>query len=393
MKNRLKIGLLPRIVIAIIAGVAAGCVFPEWLARIAATFNEVFGQFLSFLIPLIIVGFVAPAIADIGRRAGAMLVATAALAYGATLCAGFASYFTGTWLFPSMLSDGAASVPQEAAVAVEPYFTMSIPALMPVMTALVLAFMLGLGTAYVSGTALRHGLGEFRDVVSLAINRAVIPLLPIYIFGIFLNMTVAGQVGVILMGFLKIIAVIFLLHVLVLVVQYCVAACFFRANPFRMLWTMLPAYFTALGTQSSAATIPVTLRQAVKMGVSEDVAGFVVPLCATIHMSGSTLKIVACALALMIMQGIPYDAGMFSHFIAMLGVTIIAAPGIPGGAIMASLGLLSSILGFSDVQNAMMIALYISMDSFGTACNVTGDGALAAIIDRYFGKNKKNPVA
>ena len=160
-----------------------------------------------------------------------------------------------------------------------------------------------------------------------------------------------------------------------------------------MLWTMLPAYFTALGTQSSAATIPVTLRQAVKMGVSEDVAGFVVPLCATIHMSGSTLKIVACALALMIMQGIPYDAGMFSHFIAMLGVTIIAAPGIPGGAIMASLGLLSSILGFSDVQNAMMIALYISMDSFGTACNVTGDGALAAIIDRYFGKNKKNPVA
>lgn len=155
-----------------------------------------------------------------------------------------------------------------------------------------------------------------------------------------------------------------------------------------MLWEMMPAYFTALGTQSSAATIPVTLRQAVRMGVSEDVAGFVVPLCATIHMSGSTLKIVACALALMIMQGLPYDGGMFCHFIAMLGVTIIAAPGIPGGAIMASLGLLSSILGFSDAQNALMIALYISMDSFGTACNVTGDGALAAIVDRFYGNKK-----
>lgn len=153
-----------------------------------------------------------------------------------------------------------------------------------------------------------------------------------------------------------------------------------------MLWTMMPAYFTALGTQSSAATIPVTLRQTIKLGVNEDVAGFVVPLCATIHMSGSTLKIVACALALMIMQGIPYSVGEFAQFIAMIGVTIIAAPGIPGGAIMASLGLLSSILGFSDAQNAMMIALYIAMDSFGTACNVTGDGALAVIINRFFGK-------
>jgi Na+/H+-dicarboxylate symporter len=156
---------------------------------------------------------------------------------------------------------------------------------------------------------------------------------------------------------------------------------------------MMPAYFTALGTQSSAATIPVTLRQTVRMGVSEDVAGFVVPLCATIHMSGSTLKIVACALAIMLLQGLPYDAAMFANFIAMLGVTIVAAPGIPGGAIMASLGLLSGILGFSDAQNALMIALYIAMDSFGTACNVTGDGALAVIINRFFGKNiNKNSI-
>lgn len=208
-----------------------------------------------------------------------------------------------------------------------------------------------------------------------------------------MNMTVSGTVATILVAFVKVIAVIFCLHIFILLFQFAVASLFNGKNPLRMLWTMMPAYFTALGTQSSAATIPVTLRQTVRMGVSEDVAGFVVPLCATIHMSGSTLKIVACALAIMLLQGLPYDAAMFANFIAMLGVTIVAAPGIPGGAIMASLGLLSGILGFSDAQNALMIALYIAMDSFGTACNVTGDGALAVIINRFFGKNiNKNSI-
>ena len=143
---------------------------------------------------------------------------------------------------------------------------------------------------------------------------------------------------------------------------------------------MLPAYFTALGTQSSAATIPVTLERTRAMGVNEDIAGFVIPLCATIHMSGSTLKIVSCAIALMILQGIPFDGLMFAGFIGMLAITIIAAPGVPGGAIMASLGLLSSMLGFSQQDCAMMIALYIAMDSFGTACNITGDGAISLIV-------------
>lgn len=389
--RRFRLGLLGRIVIAIISGIAVGYIAPDWTARLAATFNEVFGQFLGFLIPLIILGFVAPAIADLGSRAGRMLVITALLAYGFTLLAGFTSYFTGAWLFPSMISSSAStdSALLSADTAVAPFFTMPIPSVMPVMTALVLAFMLGLGAAYVKASALRRGLDEFRSIVSLTINRAVIPLLPFYILGIFLCMTAVGQVGSILTTFIKIIAVIFVLHVLILLVQYCIAGAVSRRNPLRMLWTMMPAYFTALGTQSSAATIPVTLRQSIRMGVSEDVAGFTVPLCATIHMSGSTLKIVACALALMIMQGIPYDAGMFARFIAMIGVTIIAAPGIPGGAIMASLGLLSSILGFSDAQNAMMIALYIAMDSFGTACNVTGDGAVSVIIDRISGGKKR----
>ena len=181
---------------------------------------------------------------------------------------------------------------------------------------------------------------------------------------------------------------IFALHIFLLLLQYTIASFFSRhgRNPLKLLWTMMPAYFTALGTQSSAATIPVTLRQTVAMGVSEPVAGFTVPLCATIHMSGSVLKLVACSLALMITNGMPYDLGMFSYFIAMLAITIVAAPGVPGGAVMASLGLLSSILGFTEADNALMIALYIAMDSFGTACNVTGDGALSIIVDRFFGK-------
>lgn len=386
MKNKLKFGLLPRIIVAIGAGVLAGTVAPVWMARLCATFNDVFSQFLGFIIPLIILGFVAPAIADIGARAGKMLIATALLAYGFTLVAGYISYFTGALTFPSMIT-GRTTISLEASdSAITPFFSMSIPAVMPVMTALVLAFMLGLGMAYLEGTALRRGFSEFREIVVKTINKAIIPLLPFYIFGIFFNMTVMGQVGTILNAFIKIIVVIFALHIGILLLQYCIAGCFAKKNPLKMLATMMPAYFTALGTQSSAATIPVTLRQAIKMGVSEDVAGFTIPLCATIHMSGSTLKIVACALAIMIMEGLPYDAGIFSQFIAMLGVTIIAAPGIPGGAIMASLGLLSSILGFSDAQNALMIALYIAMDSFGTACNVTGDGAIAAIIDRFFKK-------
>ncbi|MCM1349241.1 MAG: dicarboxylate/amino acid:cation symporter [Firmicutes bacterium] len=394
MNRKIHIGLLGRILIGMCLGVGAGFIAPDWVGNLMATFNYVFSQFLGFLIPLIIVGFVTPAIADIGSKAGKMLIVTAAIAYFATLLAGFTSFLTADTVFPTLLHGQV--MPGEAtstSAASSPYFTIDIPSLMPVTTALVFAFMLGLGCAYIKGVTLRNVLYDLRDVVSLTINKAVIPLLPIYICGIFMSMTMEGKVVAILTAFSKIILIIFLLHIGILLFQYCVAAIFFRRNPLKMLWIMLPAYFTALGTQSSAATIPVTLRRAILMGVNEEIAGFVVPLCATIHMSGSTLKIVACAIALMILQGIPYDVGVVSQFIAMLGITIIAAPGIPGGAIMASLGLLSSILGFSDAQNAMMIALYIAMDSFGTACNVTGDGAIAAIVDRIFRKEIKKPAA
>ena len=381
-----KIGLLGKIIIAIALGVGLGMIVPEWIVRIFLTFNGIFSQFLGFAIPLIIVGLVAPAISDIGKGAGKMLLVTVLIAYGSTIFAGLCSYLTGAAVFPSMIS-AEALAHIETAAEPSPFFTVTIPPMMNVMTALVLAFMLGLGLASLNGrTTLKDAVHDFEHVIIKTISTAIIPLLPLYIFGIFLNMTFVGQVFSILTVFIKIIGIIFLIHIAILILQFAIAGGFAGKNPFKLLWTMLPAYFTALGTQSSAATIPVTLEQTRKNGVSEDVAGFVVPLCSTIHMSGSTLKIVACALALMIMQGMPYDFGMFFGFVCMLGITMVAAPGVPGGAIMAALGLLQSMLGFDQEAQALMIALYIAMDSFGTACNVTGDGAIALIIDRFFGR-------
>lgn len=385
--TKLRIGLLARIIIAIALGIGAGFIFPDWLSRIFTTFDSIFSNLLGFIIPLLILGFVAPAIADIGRKAGAMLGVTVLIAYLMTFGAGMTSYFTASSVFPALIGD--AKFPAEASAsadALAPYFTITMEPLMTVMSSLVLAFVLGFCCAVLPDRTitLKNLLCDFRNVIQLIITRLIVPLLPLYIFGIFLDMTAAGKVGPILMTFVKIIAVIFVLHVGILILQYCIAALFSRKNPFRSLWTMMPAYATALGTQSSAATIPVTLERTICMGVRPDVAGFVIPLCATIHMSGSTLKIVACAVALMIVHGMPFDTVMFASFVAMLGVTIVAAPGVPGGAIMASLGLLSSILGFSEADNAMMIALYIAMDSFGTACNITGDGAIAQIINRLF---------
>lgn len=382
----IKIGLLGKILVAIALGIGIGSISPEWIVRIFVTFNSIFSQFLGFAIPLIIVGLVTPAIADIGRKAGKMLIVTVVIAYISTIFAGLVSYLTGAAFFPSMIAGGEGLKTLSETVDTEPYFSVSIPPLMGVMTALVLAFMTGLGLASSQHKTLLDAAHGFEEIVTMTIKSAIIPILPLYIFGIFLNMTYVGQVFAILTVFIKIIGIIFLIHIGILILQFTIAGGVSHKNPFKLLWTMMPAYFTALGTQSSAATIPVTLDQTKKNGVPEDIAGFTIPLCATIHMSGSTLKIVACALALMIMQGIPYDLWQFFGFICMLAITMIAAPGVPGGAIMASLGVLQSILGFNQESLALMIALYIAMDSFGTACNVTGDGAIAIIVNRLLRK-------
>ena len=382
--KKFKVGLVGRIIIAMVLGMLLGDILPLKVTRVFVTFNGLFSQFLGFIIPLLIVGLVAPAIADIGKKAGRILLATTALAYFATLISGFASYFTSISIFPEIIEAGTLSNSLAQANDATAYFSIEIPPVMGVMSALILAFILGLGMANVRGVALHGVFNDFREIIYRTIARVIIPLLPLFIFGIALNMSYSGQAAAILSAFIRIIGVIFVLHIAVLIFQYCVAGLFTRRNPFPLLGRMLPAYFTALGTQSSAATIPVTLRQTIANGVNQDVAGFVIPLCATIHLSGSTLKIVACAIAIMLMQGTPLDFMQLSGFILMLGVVMVAAPGVPGGAIMAALGILNSMLGFGEQEQALMIALYITMDNFGTACNVTGDGAIALIINKFF---------
>ena len=388
MKKLFKIGLLPQVLVAIVLGVLLGGILPSWGIRIFVTFNEIFSQLLNFLVPLIILGMVAPAIADMGKKAGKMLLLTVGMAYGATILAGLASYGTAITTFPLIVDAAQASNTLAEDNNLTGFFQFSIPPLMSVMTALFFAFLLGLGVAKIKGHNLKHVLDEFKGIISLAIEKVIIPLLPLHIFGIFLNITQSGQIASMLTLFVKIIGVIFALHVAVLLIQYTIAGIVTRRNPFKLLYTMLPAYFTALGTQSSAATIPVTLKQTLANKVDEDVADFVIPLCATIHLSGSTLKIVACAIALMMMHGNPVMPSEMIYFIFMLGIVMVAAPGVPGGAIMASISVLQSILGFDESQIALMIALYITMDNFGTACNVTGDGALALIIDKIYKKRK-----
>lgn len=379
---KLKFGLLPRILLAIAAGIACGFFFPDWLTRIALTFNSIFGNFLGFIIPLLILGLVAPGIADLGRNAGRLLAITAALAWLFTLISGFGTYFTGTAVLPSLLDGSQFNESGVGAEALTPYFTVEMPPLMGVMTALILAFVLGLGMAYIHSSRLKGVMDDFKSIIDRVITGIIIPLLPFYIFGIFLSMTQSGQVAGVLGVFVKLIVVIFCLTVVLLLFQFSIAGFIARKNPLRMLRTMLTAYVTALGTQSSAATIPVTLEQTVKLGVRPELAGFVVPLCATIHLSGSMMKITACALAVSMISGHPIPMSTFAGFILLLSVTMIAAPGVPGGAIMAAVGLLESMLGFDDTLTGLMIATYIAMDSFGTATNVTGDGAVAVIVDR-----------
>ena len=382
-----KIGLLPRIIAAIALGLTLGKILPLPCVRVFATFNALFGQLLTFIIPLVIIGLVVPAIGDIGRNAGRMLVATVAIAYLDTLLAGMLAYGTGEFLFPKLITDSLGRGAAGDSASIAPFFTIKIPAMCDVMSALVFAFLVGLGIAYGKrAETLKNAAAEFRDMVEKALAKAIIPFLPIYIFGIFLMMTADGIAFRVLSDFAKIIAVIFALHVVILIYEFAIAGALARRNPLKLLWTMLPAYMTALGTSSSAATIPVTLAQTKKNGVPDEIAGFTVPLCATIHLSGSTMKITACALAICMIEGVPHGLPVFLQFIALLGVMMVAAPGVPGGAIMAALAPLGAILGFSSENQALMIALYIAMDSFGTACNVTGDGAIAIAVQKIFSR-------
>lgn len=378
--------LLPRIIVAIILGLSLGFILPQFIVKTFTTVNGIFSNFLGFCIPLIIVGLVVSGIGELGKGAGKLLLLTVVLAYGSTLFSGIFTYITSSAVYPFIIHSnqtGILSGDHQTAGGLVPYFTIQMPPVFDVMTALVFAFLVGIGITLLEGETLKNFFREFRQIIEKVISRVIIPFLPVYIFGIFLNMSYNGEAFEIITVFGKVITYIILLSFILLIIQFTVAGLISKRNPFTALKTMLPAYMTALGTASSAATIPVTLAQAKKSGVAEDIADFCIPLCATIHLSGSTMKIVGTSMAILLLQGESINFFMYLGFIMMLGITMVAAPGVPGGAIMAAIAILQSILGFNEQAIALMIAVYVAIDSFGTACNVTGDGAISLIVNRF----------
>lgn len=397
MEKKKKIGLLPKLIIAIILGIVIGNIAKASnlpiIVELGATFNGIFGNFLGFSIPLIIIGFVVPGIAELGDGAGKTLALTAGVAYVSTIVAGSLAFFADTAIFPSFLKVG--SIVLDNATNAEEtmlsgLFAVEMPAIMGVMSALLLSFLLGLGISVTKNQPLKDVFNGFQGIIIKLVESIIIPLLPFHVYGIFANMTYAGTVVEIMSVFIKVFGIIICLHVIIILVQYFIAGTIAKKNPIKLIKNVIPAYFTAIGTQSSAATIPVTVQCTKNNGVSDQIAEFVCPLCATIHLSGSTITLTSCAIAIMLLNGWDVTFGALFPFILMLGVTMVAAPGVPGGAVMAALGILESMLGFNEPMLALMIALYIAQDSFGTACNVTGDGAIAVFMDAITKKRINN---
>ncbi|WP_246388799.1 dicarboxylate/amino acid:cation symporter [Corynebacterium incognita] len=377
--------LLTKIIIAVIAGALCSQFFPEWLGRVFATINGLFSGFLNFFVPVLIFALIAPAIAKLGKGAGRLLGLTVGLSYGSTIIAGLLAYALSVWLYP-MLLDGATMAGSIADIeegALSPYFSVEMAPPFEVMTALLLSFCIGMAMTVVKTDVLYRGAVELEQVVIKIIWSFVVPLLPIYIFGMFVTLGMNGNIGSVLSSFTKVLTLAVVSTLVYLFVQYLVAGAVAGVNPFKALRTMSPAYFTALGTSSSAASIPISREAALKNGVSEEVAGFVIPLCATIHLSGSMIKLMLYAFALTFMTGMDVPTSKALGFMFLLAITMIAAPGVPGGAVMVATGLLSEMMGFDDSMVALMIAAYIAIDSVGTAANVTGDGAIALIVDKF----------
>ena len=384
--------LFVRILIAIACGVALGFVLPDIGVRAMKTFNVLFAQLLKFIIPLLILGLVTPAIAHVGKGAGKMLLTVMGIAYLSTICAGFFAHLCGSNLLPLYLTAGELSGDAATAKEFLPYIDLKIPPICDVLTALLLSFMIGVGIIVTDAGGLRKGFDEFGNIVRLTIERVIIPMLPWYVFTMICEMSAKGVVAVVLGSGAKIILTGVVLSVIYLVIQYCIAGAIAGKNPFKCLWNMLPAYFTAFSICSSSAAIPVTSECTRKNGIPDDIVDFTIPLCSTVHMCGSTIKLAVSSIAVAYLTGTPLPFAVYVHFVLMQGIAAVAAPGVMGGVLMASIGLLESIMGFSPEQTALVMTLYLALDGYGPACNVTGDGAIALIINRLFGK-KTNAIA
>lgn len=391
-----EIGLVPKLIIAIVIGILIGQFLPESVCRFVVTLSGIFGSFLKFVIPLMILAYVTMGIADLSQGAGKLLLITVLIAYGSTLVAGSSSYLVSSTLFPSFISaDALAQIEATAGNSVDSFFSIALPPVIDTLSAVVLAFILGLCMSAMRGKeigdTLYNSFKDFSTIIDKVLHKAIIPLLPLFICGTFVDMTKSGRTFVILGILWKVFLVVIIMHLIIITIQFAVAGAISKKNPFMLIKNQIPAYTTAIGTQSSAATIPVNLECAKNDGVSEEIRNFVVPLCANIHMAGSMITIVACATAVCLMNGIPIGLHTVVPFVMTLGVAMVASPGAPGGSIMTALPFLYMIFG-KDLGNtdgpicALMVALYITQDSFGTACNVSGDNAIGVVVEAIYQK-------
>ena len=391
-----EIGLVPKLIIAIVIGILIGQFLPESVCRFVVTLSGIFGSFLKFVIPLMILAYVTMGIADLSQGAGKLLLITVLIAYGSTLVAGSGSYLVSSTLFPSFISsDALAQIEATAGNSVDSFFSIALPPVIDTLSAVVLAFILGLCMSAMRGKeigdTLYNSFKDFSTIIDKVLHKAIIPLLPLFICGTFVDMTKSGRTFVILGILWKVFLVVIIMHLVIITIQFVVAGAISKKNPFVLIKNQIPAYTTAIGTQSSAATIPVNLECAKNDGVSEEIRNFVVPLCANIHMAGSMITIVACATAVCLMNGIPIGLHTVVPFVMTLGVAMVASPGAPGGSIMTALPFLYMIFG-KDLGNtdgpicALMVALYITQDSFGTACNVSGDNAVGVVVEAIYQK-------
>lgn len=376
-----KNSLLIKLLFAMLAGGLIGYLAPSWIIRVLNSFSFIFGQFIKFVVPFIIVGLVTPAIADAGRKAGRLLLITMGVAYASTLLSGAFVFCVSSSLFPAILDGGLAQnvVTREFPAC----FKLEIPPVMGVTTALAVSFMFGIGMVASGSKTLFLVFNEIKDVVSRTVERAVVPFLPLYILAVIADLAASGKLAIIGGSCLKIMVAAVLISVLIILLQYTVAGAIAGRNPLKALWTMLPAYLTGWGCCSSAATIPVTLRQTKANGVSPETADLVVPLCANVHLAGSMANMVVYAAGLIVLAGEPICVGAFVEYILMVSIVAVASPGVPGGVVLACASIAQDALGFSSERYALMIAAYMALDGMGTACNLTGDGAIALIVDKF----------
>ncbi|MCB6570328.1 dicarboxylate/amino acid:cation symporter [Eubacterium limosum] len=387
--GKINLGILPKLLLGILIGILVGSLgnlfnvgdAPAFrlVIEIAATFTSLFSTFLQFLIPLLIVSFVAVGLADLGQKANKLFLITLLLAYCSTVLAGLLAYFFGYAVLPQWISP--ISSMNTSGTEFSPLFTISVDPVFGVMTALILAFVLGIGLANIKGERLLGCLKDLQQIITLTLKKIIIPLIPVYIATQFAGIAASGELFSTIKMFVMLFVMILAFQWVYLLVQFGIASLLTRENQFRKIKNMIPAYFTALGTQSSAATIPVNLECAYRNKITKDVADFCIPLCATIHLAGDTVCLVLGTMGIMLASGMSPDFGLYLPFILMLGVTMVAAPGVPGGGVMAAIGIIGSMLGFTESMQSLIISLHFSQDSFGTATNIMGDQAIAFVVD------------